>query len=105
MFGYPLEAPILHQQQGRGLESCMQSAKGRICDVQNGEEYCGEACPDAGSEDVEIACQCDHMVCPLMFRRVYAWQCRWPGWLTTTDLAESGLVHCACFSYERPEKK
>ena len=36
-----------------------------LCTVANGEEYCGEACRDAGSEDVEIACQCDHPACPL----------------------------------------
>lgn len=39
-----------------------------LCDLSNGEEYCGEACRDAGSEDVEIACQCDHLACPLTFR-------------------------------------
>jgi len=40
-----------------------------LCDVGNGEEYCGESCRDAGSEDVEIACQCDHPACPLAFRQ------------------------------------
>ncbi len=39
-----------------------------LCDVPNGEEFCGESCRDAGSEDVEIACQCDHPLCPLTFR-------------------------------------
>jgi hypothetical protein len=39
-----------------------------LCDVPDGEEYCGVACRDAGSEDVEIACQCDHPACPLTFR-------------------------------------
>jgi hypothetical protein len=39
-----------------------------LCDVRNGEEYCGDACRDAGGEDVEIACQCDHMPCPLTAR-------------------------------------
>jgi hypothetical protein len=39
-----------------------------LCDVADGEEYCGEACRDAGSDDVEIACRCDHPVCPLTFR-------------------------------------
>jgi len=29
------------------------------CNVRDGQEYCGDACRDAGSEDVEIACQCD----------------------------------------------
>jgi hypothetical protein len=40
-----------------------------LCDVPDGEEYCGETCRDAGSDDVEIACQCDHPACPLTFRR------------------------------------
>ena len=39
-----------------------------FCDVQNGDEYCGEACRRAGSEDVEIACQCDHPACLLGVR-------------------------------------
>jgi hypothetical protein len=39
-----------------------------LCDVPNGEEYCGEECRYAGSEDVEIACQCDHAACPLTIR-------------------------------------
>ena len=39
-----------------------------LCNVPNGEEYCGEACRDAGSDDVEIACQCDHPACPLTVR-------------------------------------
>ena len=39
-----------------------------LCNVPNGEEYCGEACRDGGSDDVEIACQCDHPACPLTFR-------------------------------------
>jgi hypothetical protein len=40
-----------------------------LCDAADGEEYCGEACRNAGSEDVEIACQCDHFACPLTFRQ------------------------------------
>jgi hypothetical protein len=40
-----------------------------LCDVRDGNEYCGESCRDAGSEDVEIACQCDHIACPLPFRQ------------------------------------
>jgi hypothetical protein len=39
-----------------------------LCDVADGEEYCGATCRDAGSDDVEIACQCDHPACPLTFR-------------------------------------
>jgi hypothetical protein len=41
-----------------------------LCDVAKDQEYCGEACRDAGSEDVEIACQCDHQACPLTVRSV-----------------------------------
>lgn len=37
-----------------------------LCDVPDGQEFCGEACRYAGSEDVEIACQCDHAPCPLV---------------------------------------
>ncbi len=40
-----------------------------LCDVPYGEEYCGEACRDAGSDDVEIACQCGHLTCPLTIRQ------------------------------------
>lgn len=39
-----------------------------LCDVPVGEEYCGDACRDAGGEDVEIACQCNHPACPLTLR-------------------------------------
>jgi hypothetical protein len=35
------------------------------CSVQSGEKYCSPACKEAGSKDVEIACQCDHGPCPL----------------------------------------
>jgi len=38
-----------------------------LCDVPKGERYCGDACRDAGSKDVEIACQCGHSMCPLIF--------------------------------------
>jgi hypothetical protein len=50
-----------------------------LCNVPSGEEYCGEACRDAGSEDVEIACQCDHPACPLTVRQFAA--------LSTADFA------------------
>jgi hypothetical protein len=39
-----------------------------LCSVPDRQEYCGAACRDAGSGDVEIACQCDHMACSLMMR-------------------------------------
>lgn len=35
-----------------------------LCGVAPGQKYCGEACRD-GSEEVEIACQCGHVDCPL----------------------------------------
>jgi hypothetical protein len=36
-----------------------------VCEVPVGEDFCGESCRNAGKEDVEIACQCDHPACPL----------------------------------------
>jgi hypothetical protein len=35
------------------------------CSVQPDDKYCGPACKEAGSGEVEIACQCDHGTCPL----------------------------------------
>jgi hypothetical protein len=35
------------------------------CDAAPGQQYCGDACRDAGNEEVEIACQCGHAPCPL----------------------------------------
>ena len=35
------------------------------CMTQPDEKYCGQACKEAGSKEVEIACQCDHGACPL----------------------------------------
>lgn len=35
------------------------------CEVAPEQKYCSEVCKNAGSEDVEIACQCDHPACPL----------------------------------------
>jgi hypothetical protein len=35
------------------------------CVVPAGQEYCGDICADAGSSDVEIACECGHAACPL----------------------------------------
>jgi hypothetical protein len=37
-----------------------------LCEAPKGQQYCGDACRDAGSEEVEIACQCDHVPCPLI---------------------------------------
>ena len=36
-----------------------------LCKVPPGEKYCGDICRDAGSKDVEIACECGHPACPL----------------------------------------
>jgi len=33
------------------------------CTVTSGEKYCSDACHDAGAEEVEIACQCQHPAC------------------------------------------
>jgi len=33
------------------------------CVVGRGERYCSQACKDAGSSDVEIACECGHESC------------------------------------------
>jgi hypothetical protein len=35
-----------------------------LCDVREHEEYCGHICQARGREDIEIACQCDHVECP-----------------------------------------
>lgn len=35
------------------------------CLVEAGDKYCGQPCKEAGSKEVEIACQCDHGPCPL----------------------------------------
>ena len=36
-----------------------------LCEVPAGEDYCGQRCKNAGNEEVEIACDCDHPACPL----------------------------------------
>ena len=33
------------------------------CTVSEGEKYCSDYCRNAGSEEVEIACECDHEGC------------------------------------------
>jgi len=35
------------------------------CIVPVGQTYCGQSCEEAGSEDVEIACECRHPACVL----------------------------------------
>jgi hypothetical protein len=61
------------QRNMKGLQMANQTTRKCahipcLCDVRNGEEYCGDACRDAGGEDIEIACQCDHVSCPLTAR-------------------------------------
>ena len=36
-----------------------------IREVAPDQKYCRDACRDAGSEEVEVACQCGHTACPL----------------------------------------
>jgi hypothetical protein len=36
-----------------------------MCEVKPDQKYCGDTCRDAGSEEVEIACECNHEVCQL----------------------------------------
>ena len=35
------------------------------CNVTEEQKYCGQWCEEAGSEDVEIACECGHSACAL----------------------------------------
>lgn len=35
------------------------------CVVKPGEKYCSDSCSDAGSDDVEIACECGHESCSI----------------------------------------
>jgi hypothetical protein len=35
------------------------------CVVAADQKYCSDACREAGAEEVEIACECDHPACPL----------------------------------------
>jgi hypothetical protein len=54
-----------------GMERSMTSPKLKkcahitcFCDVREDEEYCGDICCAKGRDNVEIACQCDHLECP-----------------------------------------
>jgi hypothetical protein len=40
------------------------------CVVERGEKYCGDFCKNAGSEEVEIACECGHATCSLTTEEV-----------------------------------
>jgi len=33
------------------------------CTVPHGEKYCSDFCRDAGADEVEIACECNHLPC------------------------------------------
>ena len=53
-----------------GMETLMSETEGKLCAhipcacvVGSGEKYCSQACKDAGSSDVEIACECGHECC------------------------------------------
>ena len=35
------------------------------CVVKPGEKYCSESCREAGSDEVEIACECGHASCAM----------------------------------------
>lgn len=35
------------------------------CMALPGRKFCGQACEEAGSKEVEIACQCEHSPCAL----------------------------------------
>ncbi len=34
-----------------------------VCIAPEGEKYCSQFCKDAGSDEVEIACDCGHPAC------------------------------------------
>lgn len=40
------------------------------CAVEEGKKYCSESCRDAGSEEVEIACECGHATCSTSIEEV-----------------------------------
>lgn len=40
------------------------------CAVEDGKKYCSESCADAGSGEVEIACECDHATCKTSIEHV-----------------------------------
>jgi hypothetical protein len=33
------------------------------CQVSPSEKYCSEICKDAGSDEIEIGCECEHPAC------------------------------------------
>ncbi len=34
-----------------------------LCTVPAGQKFCSDFCHDAGADEVEIACECDHPAC------------------------------------------
>lgn len=40
-----------------------------FCSAPIGEEYCSDSCREAGSDGVEVACECDHPACPVTARQ------------------------------------
>lgn len=36
------------------------------CEVEEDSKYCSQYCADAGSEEVEIACDCRHSACEII---------------------------------------
>jgi len=64
--------PVTHDGvEAESAEHCMTGPKFKkcahiacLCDVRDEEEYCGDICRARGRDNVEIACQCDHLECP-----------------------------------------
>jgi hypothetical protein len=40
------------------------------CQVESGQKYCSDSCKDAGSGEVEIACECGHTTCTTSIEEV-----------------------------------
>jgi hypothetical protein len=40
------------------------------CVVESGKKYCSESCSDAGSDELEIACECGHATCSTSIEEV-----------------------------------
>ncbi len=45
-----------HEERKCAHEPC-------VCNVAPGEKYCSDSCRDAGSKEMEIACDCHHPAC------------------------------------------
>jgi hypothetical protein len=39
------------------------------CEVGPGEKYCSDFCREAGSDEVEIVCECGHETCEIANQR------------------------------------